>query len=106
MDAPRLLLFAAVLTSHAVAAGPARQREKLGRGVVAVPVADGGDWREEIIAPTRDGRELRIFSTPIPAKHRLVTLMHDPVYRLAIAWQNTGYNQPAHTSFFMADALK
>jgi rhamnogalacturonan endolyase len=65
-----------------------------------------GDWREEIVAATRDGRELRIFSTPIPAKHRLVTLMHDPVYRLGIAWQNTGYNQPAHTSFFMGDALK
>jgi len=63
-----------------------------------------GDWREEIIAPSRDGRELRIFSTPIPATQRRVTLMHDPVYRLGIAWQNTGYNQPAHTGFFMGGA--
>ena len=46
-----------------------------------------GDWREEIIAATRDGKELRIFTTTIPTKHRLVTLMQDPIYRLSVAWQ-------------------
>ena len=25
--------------------------------------------------------------------------MHDPQYRMAIAWQNTAYNQPPHPSF-------
>jgi rhamnogalacturonan endolyase len=59
-----------------------------------------GDWREEIVAATRDGKELRIFSTTIPTPHRLVTLMHDPVYRLSVAWQNVAYNQPAHPGFF------
>ena len=63
-----------------------------------------GVWREEIVAASRDGKELRIFTTPIPATVRRVTLMHDPVYRLGIAWQNTGYNQPAHTGRFMEDA--
>jgi rhamnogalacturonan endolyase len=60
-----------------------------------------GDWREEIIARTRDSRELRIFVTTIPTERRLTTLMHDPVYRLAIAWQNVAYNQPAHPGFYL-----
>jgi rhamnogalacturonan endolyase len=58
-----------------------------------------GDWREEVIWPTTDGKELRIFSTTIPTERRIYTLMHDPQYRLSIAWQNVGYNQPPHTSF-------
>ena len=62
-----------------------------------------GDWREEIIARTRDNKELRIFTTTIPTPHRFRTLMHDPVYRLGIAWQNVAYNQPAHTSFFLGE---
>jgi rhamnogalacturonan endolyase len=62
-----------------------------------------GDWREEVIWRTRDNRELRIFSTPIPTDVRLVTLMHDPVYRLGIAWQNVGYNQPAHPGFYLGE---
>ena len=27
--------------------------------------------------------------------------MHDPQYRTAIAWQNSGYNQPPHPGFFL-----
>jgi rhamnogalacturonan endolyase len=65
-----------------------------------------GDWREEIIARTRDGRELRIFSTTIPTDRRLPTLMHDPIYRLAVAWQNVCYNQPAHPGFYLGDGMK
>jgi rhamnogalacturonan endolyase len=65
-----------------------------------------GDWREEVIWRTRDGKELRIYTTTIPTTHRLVTLMHDPVYRLGIAWQNVAYNQPPHTSFYMGDDMK
>jgi rhamnogalacturonan endolyase len=60
-----------------------------------------GDWREEIIARTRDSRELRIFVTSVPTDHRLTTLMHDPIYRLAVAWQNVAYNQPAHPGFYL-----
>ena len=65
-----------------------------------------GDWREEVIFRTTDNKELRIFSTTIPTKYRFPTLMHDPQYRLSIAWQNVGYNQPPHTSFYLGEGLK
>lgn len=64
-----------------------------------------GDWREEVILRTTDNRELRIFSTTIPTTHRLPTLMHDPQYRLAVAWQNVGYNQPPHPGFFLGEGM-
>lgn len=32
--------------------------------------------------------------------------MHDPVYRLGIAWQNVGYNQPPHTSFYLGHGME
>ena len=60
-----------------------------------------GDWREEVILPSADNRELRLFISTIPTQHRLRTLMHDPQYRLAIASQNTAYNQPPHTSYYI-----
>jgi rhamnogalacturonan endolyase len=78
-------------------------------GTKANPVLSGdilGDWREEAIYATRDGKELRIFTTTIPAKNRLYTFMHDPQYRVSIAWQNVAYNQPPHTSFYMGDGMK
>ncbi len=65
-----------------------------------------GDWREEVIWRTSDNKELRIYSTPIPTDLRLYALMHDPQYRLAIAWQNVAYNQPPHPGFFLGDGMK
>jgi rhamnogalacturonan endolyase len=65
-----------------------------------------GDWREEVIWRTADNKELRIYTTTIPSTHRLTTLMHDPQYRLSIAWQNTAYNQPPHTSFYLGQGMK
>jgi hypothetical protein len=41
----------------------------------------------------------------MPAAQRLYTLMHDPQYRVAIAWQNVGYNQPPHPSFYLGDGM-
>jgi rhamnogalacturonan endolyase len=32
--------------------------------------------------------------------------MQDPQYRLSIAWQNTGYNQPPHTGFYLGADMK
>lgn len=64
-----------------------------------------GDWREEVIWRSRDNTELRIFTTTIPTEHRLVTLMHDPVYRLSVAWQNVGYNQPTQPGFYLGDGM-
>jgi len=65
-----------------------------------------GDWREELILRTTDNKNLRIYTTTIPTAHRIVTLMHDPQYRLSIATQNVGYNQPPHTSFFLGTGMK
>ena len=65
-----------------------------------------GDWREEVMFRTIDNKELRIFTSTIPTKHRLCTLMHDPQYRTAIAWQNVGYNQPPHPSFYIGEDMK
>ena len=60
-----------------------------------------GDWREEVIWPTSDDSALRIYATPIATTTRVWTLLHDQQYRTAIAWQNTAYNQPPHTGFFL-----
>ncbi|HYC30537.1 MAG TPA: hypothetical protein VEB42_16995, partial [Chitinophagaceae bacterium] len=64
-----------------------------------------GDWREEVIYRTADNKELRVFTTSIPTTYKFYTLMHDPQYRLSIAWQNVAYNQPPHTGFFMGQGM-
>jgi rhamnogalacturonan endolyase len=78
-------------------------------GTKATPVLSAdilGDWREEIILRVADNpRELRIYTTTIPTEHRMVTLMHDPVYRLGVAWQNVAYNQPPHVSFYLGEGM-
>jgi rhamnogalacturonan endolyase len=65
-----------------------------------------GDWREELILRTADNQSLRIYTTIIPTKYRIPTLMHDPQYRVSIAWQNVGYNQPPHTGFYLGVGMK
>ena len=60
-----------------------------------------GDWREELVFRSRDNSELRIYTTTIPTEYRMYTLMHDPVYRLGVAWQNVTYNQPPHLGFWL-----
>ncbi len=62
-----------------------------------------GDWREEVIWRHHENDRLLIFTTTIPTKRKNYTLMHDPIYRLSIAWQNVAYNQPPHTGFYFAD---
>lgn len=64
-----------------------------------------GDWREEIAWRSADSTELRIFSTSDVTDIRIPTLMHDTQYRVAVAWQNTGYNQPPHPSFFIGEGM-
>lgn len=64
-----------------------------------------GDWREEVIWRTADNRSLRIYVTPHPTEYRLPALMQDRVYRLGVAWQNTAYNQPPHTSYFLGTGM-
>ena len=64
-----------------------------------------GDWREELILRAEDNSELRVYVTPHTTDVRMVTLMSDPVYRLAVAWQNTAYNQPPHTGFYLGEGM-
>lgn len=64
-----------------------------------------GDWREEAIWRTADNTALRIYTTTDVTSHRIYTLMHDPVYRLSVAWQNVAYNQPPHTGFYLGDGM-
>lgn len=78
-------------------------------GTKATPVLSAdilGDWREEVIWRTEDNRTLRIYATPYPTERRLTTLMHDPQYRVSIAWQNTAYNQPPHVGFHLGAGMK
>jgi rhamnogalacturonan endolyase len=77
-------------------------------GSKSTPALSGdilGDWREEVIWRNNSNTELRIYTSSILATNRLYTLMHDPQYRQAIAWQNSGYNQPPHPSFFLGAGM-
>jgi rhamnogalacturonan endolyase len=65
-----------------------------------------GDWREEVVWRNEDSTALLVFSTTAPTEHRLVTLMHDPQYRVQVAAQNAGYNQPPHTSYYLGHGMK
>lgn len=65
-----------------------------------------GDWREEVILyETADPSKIRIYTTTIPSDYGFYTPMHDPIYRLSIAWQNVAYNQPPHLGFYIGDGL-
>lgn len=60
-----------------------------------------GDWREEMIFPSSDYTELRIFTTDFETNYRIRPLMEDHIYRISAAHQNIGYNQPTHTGFYL-----
>ena len=60
-----------------------------------------GDWREELIVRKADGKGIRIYTTTYDTDYRVQCLMHDPQYRVQVSSQNTAYNQPPHTSFFL-----
>ena len=32
--------------------------------------------------------------------------MHDPQYRLSVAWQNVAYNQPTQPGFYLGHEMK
>jgi len=62
-----------------------------------------GDWREEVI--THDDANLYLATTTTATTYRLYTLAHDPVYRLAMSWQNAAYNQPPHLGFWLGAGI-
>ncbi len=63
-----------------------------------------GDWREEIITrSSTDPSVVNIIVSNYTTPYRVYTLMHDLQYRESIAWQNVGYNQPPHLSYYLPD---
>src|SRR5690606_6456086 len=64
-----------------------------------------GDWREEVIFRTQDNETLRIYTTAEVTSFRIPTLMQDLQYRMAVVWQNTGYNQPPWPSFYIGGGM-
>ena len=65
-----------------------------------------GDWREEVIIRNRESTELRIYTTTIPTDYRINCLMQDIPYRLSVATENVGYNQPPEPGYYLGpDAM-
>lgn len=64
-----------------------------------------GDWREEMVFRTLDNQALRIYTTTTPTEYGIFTLLQDPQYRLALVWQNVGYNQPPHPGFYLGHGM-
>ena len=63
-----------------------------------------GDWREELIFfDETNPSVVNIFTTAMPTRYRVPTLMHDHLYRMGVAWQNVGYNQPPHLGYYLPD---
>ena len=76
---------------------------KSNNGTKATPclAADmAGDWREEVLLRTETNDALRLYVTPHSTPYRFVTFLQDPVYRLSVATQNVGYNQPSEPGFY------
>ena len=65
-----------------------------------------GDWREEVLMRTEDNSHLRLYVSPMATDYRFHTFLHDPVYRVSVANENIGYNQPAEPGFYFGPDLK
>ena len=66
-----------------------------------------GDYREEVILGSSDGKSLYIFSTNHPTEFRLPHLMTDHNYDMSQAMQNMGYNQGTNLGYYVgAETLK
>ena len=61
-----------------------------------------GDWREEFMMRTASNN-IRIYTTTIETPWRNYSLWYDHQYRNGMVWQMCGYNQPAHTSYFLGE---
>ena len=60
-----------------------------------------GDWREEVLLRNNESTMLRLYVSTIPTDHRINCLMEDIPYRLSVAAENTAYNQPPETGFYL-----
>ncbi len=78
-------------------------------GSKAVPCLQGdiiGDWREEVLMRAEDNNSLRLYVSTISTAYRFHTFLEDTVYRISIATQNVGYNQPTQPGFYFGPDLK
>ncbi|WP_460747223.1 rhamnogalacturonan lyase [Nocardiopsis oceani] len=64
-----------------------------------------GDWREELLLRTEDSSAIRIYTSTEVTDRKLYTLMHDPQYRVGVAWQQTTYNQPTYPDFYLGSDI-
>ncbi len=64
-----------------------------------------GDWREELLVRTVDSDAIRIYLSTEVTDMALTTLMHDVQYRAEVARQQTAYNQPSWTSYYLASDM-
>ncbi|MGC4000716.1 MAG: cellulose binding domain-containing protein [Anaeromyxobacter sp.] len=64
-----------------------------------------GDWREEVVWRESNNAALRIYTTTAATTRRIYTLMHDPQYRMQVSSEQTAYNQPPHTGFFIGGGM-
>jgi rhamnogalacturonan endolyase len=62
-----------------------------------------GDWREDFVTRSANGRNLRIYTSTIPTEHRCVSFMHDPLYRVGVANQVTAIVMPPRIGFMLAE---
>lgn len=78
-------------------------------GTKANPCLQGdiiGDWREEVLLRSEDNASLRLYVSTLPTEYKFHTFLEDPIYRISIATQNVGYNQPTQPGFYFGPALK
>ncbi|GEM_PF-609639 len=59
-----------------------------------------GDWREEMLFPCGTDK-IRVFTTTYTTDYNIYSLMHNTQYRVQVASQNNGYNQPPHTDYYL-----
>ncbi|WP_222599250.1 rhamnogalacturonan lyase family protein [Aquibacillus kalidii] len=62
-----------------------------------------GDWREEVIQPSRDYSKLVIFTTDMPTDTRLYTLAQNPMYRNSMTVR--GYYQSHLTDYYLGSEM-
>jgi rhamnogalacturonan endolyase len=81
----------------------------MNNGTKATPMLQAdlfGDWREEVIVREANSSAMRIYTTTDKTNIRLYTLMHNPKYRLGVAWQNVAYNQPPHVDYYIGTGMR
>ena len=64
-----------------------------------------GDWREEVVLPTDDNLALRLYISTNATPYKFHTFLQDVPYRLSIATEQNGYNQPPWPGFYFGPDL-